>query len=431
MRLTKKDIERANKRRKYSDGRGLFLSVSKNGSKTWSFCYRFPDPSKDTTGPGGKLKRGYREREMSLGSIDFMDVDEARDRTVELRRLVRQGIDPMEERDRENRHVVRQKRDGFTFKQVAERYIDMKKAEWDEGGASEQSWRGSLGKHVYPVIGDMAVDRIDRADILDLLRPIWTAVPVTATRLLPRLDQIFDYAIAEGPRTGPNPADRHNVRKSLPNAAKVHTPKRQKAIPYKAVPAFMVELHRRQEANPMAVSPKALEFTILTAMRRKEVVQATWDEIDLENATWTIPATRMKVKRTGGGEEREAHRVPLSARALELLASLPREEGNPYLFIALSDRKRGGHLDLEAPRKYLVDDMGYAGTATLHGFRSSFKTWAAEASDYPHELSEIAIAHYPNDKTVSAYQRTDLLEKRAPMMRDWSAFLTGKADDAA
>lgn len=236
MRLTKKDIERANKRRKYSDGRGLFLSVSKNGSKTWSFCYRFPDPSKDTTGPDGKLKRGYREREMSLGSIDFMDVDEARDRTVELRRLVRQGIDPMEERDRETRHVVRQKRDGSTFKQVAQRYIDMKKAEWDEGGASEQSWRGSLGKHVYPVIGDMPVDRIDRADILDLLRPIWTAVPVTATRLLPRLDQIFDYAIAEGLRAGANPADRLNVRKSLPNAAKVHSPKHHKALPYGEVP---------------------------------------------------------------------------------------------------------------------------------------------------------------------------------------------------
>lgn len=143
MRLTKKDIDRANKRRKYSDGRGLFLSVSKSGSKTWPFCYRFPDPSKDTTGPDGKFKRGYRERELSLGSIDFMAVDEARDRTVELRRLVRQGIDPMEERDREMRHVVRQKRDGSTFKQIAERYIDMKKAEWDKGGASEQSWRGS------------------------------------------------------------------------------------------------------------------------------------------------------------------------------------------------------------------------------------------------------------------------------------------------
>ena len=194
MRLTKKDIERANKRRKYSDGRGLFLSVSANGRKTWAFCYRFPDPS---------APRGYREREMGLGSIDFLSLDDARDRAVELRRLVRQGVDPLQERDRETRQIVRQKRDGSTFKKVAERFIDMKKAEWDAGGASEQSWRGSLGKHVFPVIGETAIDRIDRADILDLLRPIWTAVPVTATRLLSRLDQIFDYAIAEGLRSTP------------------------------------------------------------------------------------------------------------------------------------------------------------------------------------------------------------------------------------
>lgn len=426
MRLTKKDIDRASKRRKYSDGRGLFLSVSKSGSKTWSFCYRFPDPSKDATGPDGTVKRGYREREMSLGSIDFMDVDEARDRCVELRRLVRQGIDPMEERDRETRHVVRQKRDGSTFKQVAERYIDMKKAEWDAGGASEQSWRGSLGKHVYPVIGDMAVDRIDRADVLDLLRPIWTGVPVTATRLLPRLDQIFDYAIAEGLRTGANPADRHNVRKSLPNAAKVHSPKRHKALSYGDVPAFMAKLARRD-----GVAPRALEFTIMTALRTSEVIGATWDEIDMEAGIWTVPAERMKIKRRGSGEAREAHRVPLPEKALNLLRSLPRLEGNPFVFVSVQERKKGEGLSNMAMLNLLKNDMGLAGKATVHGFRSSFKTWAAEASDYPHELSEIAIAHYPSDKTVSAYQRTDLLEKRAPMMKDWAAFVTGKAGDAS
>lgn len=420
MRLTKKDIDRASKRRKYSDGRGLFLSVSKNGSKTWSFCYRFPDPSKDTTGPDGKLKRGYREREMSLGSIDFMDLDDARDRTVELRRLVRQGIDPMEERGRETRLVVRQKRDGSTFKQVAERYIDMKKAEWDAGGASEQSWRGSLSKHVFPVIGEMSVDRIDRADILDLLRPIWTSVPVTATRLLPRLDQIFDYAIAEGLRSGTNPADRQNVRKSLPNAAKVHSPKRHKALSYSDVPHFMAKLAKRE-----GVAPRALEFTILTALRTSEVIGATWDEIDMEAGIWTIPAERMKIKRRGSGEAREAHRVPLPKAALDLLRALPRLESNPFVFVSVQERKMGEGLSNMAMLNLLKNDMGLAGKATVHGFRSSFKTWAAEASDYPHELSEIAIAHYPNDKTVSAYQRTDLLEKRAPMMRDWAVFLAG------
>jgi integrase len=419
MRLTKKDIDRANKRRRYSDGRGLFLSVSANGRKTWSFCYRFPDPSKDTV-KDGKPKRGYREREMSLGSIDFMTIDEARDRTVELRRMVRQGIDPMEERDRETRHVIRQHRDGSTFKQIADRYIDMKKAEWDAGGKSEQSWRGSLGKHVYPVIGDMAVDRIDRADIIDLLTPIWAEVPVTATRLLPRLDLIFDYAISEGLRSGNNPADRDSVRKSLPKATKVHTPKKHKALAYAQVPEFVAKLRKHK-----GVSPLALEFLILTGLRTSEVIGAQWQEIDREAGVWTVPASRMKIKRNGDGEAREDHRVPLSKRALAILENVPREEDNPFVFISLS--KKGKGLSNMAMLDLLKNDMGYAGQATVHGFRASFKTWSVAETDHPHEVSELALAHYPHDKTVSAYLRTDLLERRRPLMDDWAAFVESKA----
>ena len=418
MRLTKKDIERANKRRKYSDGRGLFLSVSAGGRKTWSFCYRFPDPSKDTTGPDGKPKKGYREREMSLGSIDFMDVDEARDRCVELRRMVRQGTDPMEERDRETRHVVRQRRDGSTFKQIAERYIDIKKAEWDGGGKSEQSWRGSLAKHVYPILGDTAVDRIDRADIIDLLLPIWTKVPVTATRLLPRLDLIFGFAIEEGFRSGNNPADRDSLRKSLPKASKVHSPKKHKAMTYAEVPSFVTALREQK-----GVAPQALEFLILTALRTSEVIGATWAEIDLKAGVWTIPASRMKIKRTGIGEERMPHRVPLSERALAILKALPREEGNPHVFI--SRTKKGNGLSNMAMLDLLKNDMGYKGKATVHGFRSAFRTWAAEATNYPDQLAEFALAHYDDDATVAAYRRTDLFDKRKPLMADWAKFVGG------
>lgn len=437
MRLTKKDIERAKSRGKHhklSDGRGLFLRVSRTGRRTWAFCYRFRDPSQDQTDDTGKVvKRGYREREMKLGSPDgleevqragisdpdILSLDEARDRCVELRRKVRQGVDPMEERDRETRHVVRQRRDGSTFEQVAERYIDMKKAEWDAGGKSEQSWRGSLGKHVYPVIGEMAVDRIDRADIVDLLTPIWTKVPVTATRLLPRLDLIFDYAIGEGLRSGHNPADRDSIRKSLPKASKVHTPKKHKALAYTRVPAFVSKLRQHK-----GVSPLALEFLILTALRTSEVIGAKWDEIDREAGVWTVPASRMKIKRSGGGEAREDHRVPLSKRALAILDAAPREDGNPFVFISISKKGRG--LSNMAMLDLLKNDMGYAGQATVHGFRASFKTWAVAETDYLHELSELALAHYPSDKTVSAYLRTDLLEKRKPLMDDWAAFVDGE-----
>lgn len=414
MRLTKKDIDRANKRRKYSDGRGLFLSVSKTGTKTWAFCYRFPNPDSP---------KGYREREMGLGSIDFMTLDEARDRALELRRMVRQGIDPMAERDRETRAVVRQKRDGSTFKDVAERYIAMKKAEWDEGGRSEQSWRSSLSKHVFPHIGEKPITAVDRLDIRDLLLPIWTTVTTTATRLLPRMEEVFEYAIAEGLMSGENPADRAKVRRLLPAASRVYSPKRHKALGYTDLPAFMPTLRERE-----GVAPKALEFLILTAARTSDVTGATWDEIDLENAVWTIPASRMKVKKHKSGAERPPHRVPLSPPAVAVLKAAVREEGNKHVFISRTKTGRG--LSNMAMLDLLKNDLGYAGEATVHGFRSSFRTWAAEATSYPEDLAEKALAHEEEDKVVAAYKRTDLFEKRRPMMDDWAVFLDGAPDAA-
>jgi integrase len=245
-------------------------------------------------------------------------------------------------------------------------------------------------------------------------------VPVTATRLLPRLDLIFDYAASEGLRTGNNPADRDNVRKSLPKASKVHTPKKHKALDYADVPSFVVELRGRE-----GIAPKALEFLILTGLRTSEVIGATWDEIDFDNRVWTVPASRMKIKRNGSGEAREAHRVPLSDATIALLKAMPREEDNPHVFISLEKKGRG--LSNMAMLKLLKEDMGYAGQATVHGFRSSFRTWAAVETSHPPEVSEMALAHYPSDKTVSAYLRTDLLEKRKPLMDDWMAFVESKA----
>lgn len=416
MRLTKKDIERAKKRRKYSDGRGLFLSVSKTGSKTWAFCYRFPNPDSP---------KGYKEREMGLGSIDFMSLDDARDRAVELRRMVRQGVDPMAERDRDVRAVVRQKRDGSTFKQVAERFIAMKKAEWDAGGKSEAAWSGSFANHVYPKIGAKLITDIDRLDVRDLLQPIWTTVTTTATRLLPRIEEVFEYAIAEGLMSGENPADRAKVRKLLPAASRVYTPKRHKALAYPDLPEFMKTLRGRE-----GVAPKALEFLILTAARTSEAIGATWDEFDLDAGVWTIPASRMKVKKHRSGAERAPHRVPLSPRALAILGAVPREEKNTHVFISRTKTGRG--LSNMAMLDLLKNDLGYAGEATVHGFRAAFRTWVAEATSYPEDLAEKALAHEEEDKVVSAYKRTDLFEKRRPMMADWGAYLDGRATaDAA
>jgi integrase len=254
--------------------------------------------------------------------------------------------------------------------------------------------------------------------MLDLLLPLWTKVPVTATRLLPRLDLIFSYAIEEGLRSGNNPADRDSLRKSLPKASKVHRPKRHKAMTYYVVPEFVAKLRERQ-----GVAPQALEFLILTALRTSEVIGATWDEIDLAKGVWTIPAERMKIKRNGNGEERMPHRVPLSPRALAILKAVPREDGNAHVFI--SRTKQGSGLSNMAMLDLLKNDMGYAGKATVHGFRSAFRTWAAEATTYPDQLAEFALAHYDDDETVAAYRRTDLFEKRQPLMAEWAAFVEG------
>ena len=426
MRLKQKDIERAKTRRKYSDGRGLFLSVSANGRKSWVFCYRLPNPDKDVIVEGKLKRRGYTEREMGLGSIDWLTADDARDKALELRRMVRQGIDPMVERDRETRAVIRQKRDGTTFKKVAERFIAMRKEEWDAGGKSEASWNGSLTRHVYPKIGDKPIAEIGRLDVRDVLLPIWTTVTTTATRLLPRIEEIFEYAISEGHLSGENPADRLKVRKLLPNPSRVYSPKRHKALNYADMPGFMATLRKRD-----GVAPRALEFLILTAARTQEAIGATWDEIDLEAKVWTIPASRMKVKKHKSGEERAPHRVPLSDAAVAVLSSAMRETGNPHVFISRTNE--GAGLSNMAMLELLKNDMGYAGQATVHGFRAAFRTWAAEATSYAEDLAEKALAHEEEDKVVSAYKRTDLLDKRRPMMVDWATYLAGGkvAEDAA
>lgn len=395
MRLTKRDIERANKRRKYSDGRGLFLSVSANGRKTWAFCYTFAG----------------RAREMGLGSIDFMSVDEARDRAVHLRKMVRDGVDPMADRNREAKVIVRRKAEGVTFKAVAERCIDMKKGEWSDGGKSERDWRGSLTNHVFPTIGATAIGEIDTIDVRDALKGVWAASPSTAKKLLPRVEAVFDYAIAEGLMGGDNPADRGKVKKLLPKLEKVHKATPHKALHYADLPAFILRLRARP-----GIAARALEFLILTGVRTDEVIGATWDEVDLEAATWTIPAARMKADRE--------HRVPLSEPALAILRALPGEEGDPHLFI--SPQAKGKGLSNMAMLKLLKEDMGLAGEATVHGFRSTFRDWTAEETTHDNIVAEMALAHTINSKVEASYRRGDLFKRRKALMDDWAAYIEGE-----
>jgi integrase len=393
MRLTQRAIERANKRRKYSDGRGLFLSVSKNGRKTWAFCYT----------------HNGRSREMGLGSVDFLSLDEARDKAVELRKLLRSGVDPLSERQAEERLIVRRKRTGSTFKEVAERLIDKKKPEWSDTGKSEQSWRGSLENHAYPKIGDMDVADIDVGDLRDLLHDLLLTRTETARRLRKRVEEILDFAAAEGLRPDDNPARKGKLDQLLPKASKLQKVKQHAAMPYQELPGFMVDLRAEN-----GIAPRALEFLILTAARTSEVIEAPWSEIDLEAGVWMIPAERMKMDRP--------HRVPLTPPAIALLRSLPREEDNPFVFI--SPMLKGQPMSNMAMTNVLKR-MKRKDGVTVHGFRSTFRDWASEETAYPGPVAEMALAHTIESKVEAAYRRGDLFEKRKPLMADWAAYCAG------
>ncbi|GLJ00466.1 site-specific integrase [Sphingobium sp. BS19] len=400
MRLTKKDIERANQRRKYSDGRGLFLSVSKNGRKSWAFCYTM----------NGKA------REMGLGSVDFMTIDQARDRAVQLRLMVKAGADPMEDRDRARAAIVRAKASGTSFRDVAESLIKKMKSGWSKNGKSEASWRGSFENHVYPVLGDRDVTRIDRYAVRDALLPIWHKVPVTAKRLIPRIEEVFDHAILEGWLVGENPAERRMIRKMLPPEKKEQ--KHQKALPYSKMQPFMKKLREYRISSPNELAPQALEFCILTCVRTGDVIGATWDEIDLEAKLWSIPISRMKAGRQKPTDR--DHIVPLSDQAIAILKAVVREEGNPYVFP--SPRNAGEGISNMTMLDFLKDKMGLAGEATVHGFRSSFRDWASEETDHDSNAAEMALAHTIPNKVEAAYRRGSLLEKRKALMQDWADY---------
>lgn len=404
MPLTQSAIKNANKRRKYADGRGLFLSVSANRRKTWVFCYRFPDVA---------AKRGYREREMGLGSIDDMDLEEARGEVMRLRAQVQEGIDPLEVRRSSSPFAVR-RQPGRTFREVAGRLIEKKRPGWTNNGRSEEAWTGSLENHAYPLIGDKDVADITMFDVRDVLMKIWVTNNVMASRLQNRIKAVMTLAAVEQLRPDENPADRHKLLLMLPEH--VHEEEPQAAMPYVDLPDFICELR-----DEVGVAPRALEFTILTAVRTGDTIGAVWDEIDFDAGEWVIPASRMKGKKSR--KKLPDHRIPLSDRLVELLKALPREEGNPFVFISKTNRLKG--LSNMAMLKLLKNDMNRP-DATVHGFRSTFRDWAAEETDHPDYVAEKALAHAIKSHVEAAYRRGDLFEKRRDLMEDWTAFCEGR-----
>nr|WP_036286745.1 site-specific integrase [Methylocystis sp. ATCC 49242] len=376
----------------YPDGGGLYLCVSESGRKTWVFRFSF---------------RGRRP-EMGLGSFDEgVTLAEARGARDEARRILRSGRNPIEVR-REARRASEAKP---TFGEIADRFIESKAIQWGSEKHRDQ-WRQALS-HIAAPLRQIPVDEVDTGAILAVLTPMWHATPETASRLRGRIESVLDAAKAQGLRSGENPARwRGHLAHLLPKRgrlARAH----HAALPYEDVPAFVVKLRDRE-----SVAALALEFAILTAARSGEVLGAQWSEIDTAGRVWTIPAERMKAGRE--------HRVPLSGRALEILEKLSATQIGSHVF---PGRARGGAM-CHAAMWNLVKQIGDT-DVTVHGFRSAFRDWAGNETNFPREVAEAALAHVVGDKAEQAYRRGDALEKRRALMETWASYIEPKAAGGA
>ena len=354
-----------------------------------------------------RAKVGARRCDIGLGPFPEVTLAEARDAAIDLRRQIRRGVDPLEERKQARLHHQAQRQPLATFRSCAEKFVEMNQAGWKNTKHAAQ-WSATLKTYAFPTIGETAVAAVDTPAVLAILQPIWTTKTETASRLRGRIEAVLDWARVQGFRDGDNPARwRGHLDKTLPPRRRVQGVTHHAALPYTEVAALIRELQGRP-----GTSARALEFSILCASRSGEVRGALWDEFDLEAAIWTIPADRMKA-----GKE---HRVPLSPQANQLLRSLQRFDNEPHVFGA----PRGGPLS-DMSLTAVLKRMGQT-DITQHGFRSTFRDWAGETTNYAREVIEHALAHQLKDKAEAAYQRGDLLQKRTALMKDWADFCTRK-----
>lgn len=383
----------------YSDGGGLYLQVSEAGTKSWTF----------------RFKQAGRARDMGLGALSTVGLADARAKAAQCRRLRQEGLDPIEARKADRAQQALDAAKATTFKDAAASYIQSHRAGWrNEKHASQ--WESTLATYAEPVIGSLSVQAIDTGLVLKVLEPIWHTKPETATRVRGRIEAILDWAKVRGLRQGENPARwRGHLDHLLPSRSKVQRVKHHAALPYADLPDFMTAL-RAQDG----IAARALEYTILTAARTGDTIGAAWDEIDSAAKLWTIPAGRMKAERE--------HRVPLTKSALALLvdAESARVNDDKYVFPGQPRRRRHGTEPAHGPLSNMamtevLRRMG-RGDITVHGFRSTFRDWAAERTNFPNEVAEMALAHAVGDKVEAAYRRGDLFEKRRLLMAEWEAY---------
>jgi integrase len=394
--LTALEIAKATAPSVLHDGGGLYLRVTASGGKSWVFRFQI----------GGK------RRDMGLGPYPEVSLAKAREKAAEHRAQRRAGSDPIEAKVAERRAERLTAAKGRSFRELAEEFIGRNETAW-RNAKHRQQWRTTLESYVYPTIGELAVSAVDTGLVVQILDPIWSTKPETASRVRGRIEAVLDAATVRGYRAGPNPAQwKGNLAHILPARSKVRKVEHYSALPFAELPTFMAALHKRA-----GTAARALEFTILTAARTGETIRATWGEVDLAAKVWTIPAERMKAGRE--------HRVPLSDAAIAILEHVRplavMTDGNPNAAAPVFPSARralpmSNMVMLMLLRRMKRDDL------TAHGFRSTFSDWAAERTAFPREVVEMALAHTIQNKVEAAYRRGDLFEKRRNLMEAWANF---------
>lgn len=373
----------------HGDGGGLYLRVTSKRAASWVFRYMLD----------GKA------REMGLGSYPAITLPAAREKAAEVRTTKAERRDPIQAREAKRREQRLLEARGMTFRQCAEAYIAAHQAGW-KNPKHGALWSATLETYAFPVLGNLAVGDVDRSLVIRVLEPIWTAKPETASRVRGRIEAVLDWAEAREYRKGDNPARwKGSLDKLFPKRSKVRSVRHHPALPYDQMPDFMASLKAQHW-----LAAEALQLTILTAVRTSEALGATWEEIDLERAVWSVPAARTKTGRD--------HRVPLSEQVLELLRGRHKATGGEgFVFPGQRPTKPLSNMAmLKVLERIGRDDL------TVHGFRSTFRDWAEEMTNFPGSVAESALGHVVGDKVEAAYRRGDLFEKRRKLMEAWGKF---------
>lgn len=384
--LTARQVETLKAPGRHADGGNLYLNITKAGSKSWVFFYRF----------------GSAQREMGLGGVATTSLAQARVKALAALTLLKDGRDPLTER----RAAEKAEASKMSFGAFADDYIKTHEGKFRNEKHKGQ-WTSTLGAGYCSAIRSLPLGEVDTEAVLKVLRPLWQTVPETASRIRGRIENVLDAARAQGLFKGENPARWKGHLKAVLPARQRLSRGHHAALPYDGLPAFMTKLR----AVENSVAAKALEFCILTATRTNETLSMVWAEIDLSKGIWIIPANRMK-----GGYE---HRIPLPPRAVQILETMEklRVAGNLHIFYGRAAGKSLSHVAMA----HVLRRMGQAGI-TVHGFRSSFRDWASEQTSFPHETCEHALAHRISDKAEAAYRRGDQFEKRRKLMEAWATF---------